>query len=223
MIMNKTIQRIIVAITLLASSAAFSATEPPTEDRHAVEISIGGNGSGVDMAAYRKLRSLIGNAVGNSVIDKFVIYGYGREGGFSGCVEDRPNGAAPSPTFEKFVKKLNAIHPNPDTSYSVDRVKTCPALPVVADKPATVKVAKSDGSIACEPGSGTALSDMQKELGDIAVYSATKISDGLMHPAVCGIPTGQYNVYEIAETDLDRAIALGFTEWMEIAPFQKTR
>jgi hypothetical protein len=87
MIMNRFIQCFTVAITLLASSAAFSATEPPAEDRHAIEISIGGNGSGVDMAAYRKLRSLIGNAVGNGVIDKFVIYGYGREGGFSGCVE----------------------------------------------------------------------------------------------------------------------------------------
>lgn len=209
--------------TLLAGSVAFSASVQTTEDRHAVEITIGSIGTGVDAAAYRKLRAVIGNAVSNNVIDKFVIYGYGKEGGFSACVEDRPGSAAPGSAFENLVKKLNAITPKTGTIYSINRIQTCPALPLAANKPATVQVAKSDGSIACEPNSGAALSDTQKELGEIAVYAAEKLSDGLIRPAVCGIATGEYNVYEIAETDRDQAIALGFVLWSEIAGLPATQ
>jgi hypothetical protein len=198
-----------------ANTTVFSASLPIIENRHAVEISIGSIGTGIDTKAYLNLRKVIGNAITNSIIDKFVIYGYGIEGGFSGCVEDRPSSAIPSTAFNQFLTQLNAIHPKSGTTYSLHRIKTCPALPVMAIKPATVQVAKFDGSISCGI-SGKSLAEMQKQLGVIPVYSAKKLSDGLLRIAVCGIETGLFNVYEIAKTDLAKAKALGFTDWSQI-------
>jgi hypothetical protein len=56
---------------------------------------------------------------------------------------------------------------------------------------------------------------MQEQLTDIIVYSSSKKSDGLIHITLCGSTTGMLNVYEIAQTDLEKAKALGFTEWVE--------
>ncbi|MCX7094168.1 MAG: hypothetical protein NTY50_12060 [Methylobacter sp.] len=195
---------------LLASSMLYAKPAPIVETRHAIEISIGGIGPGVDPVAYKKLRQLLGNAVAASVIDKFVIYGYGREGGFSACVEDRPSAQPPSKAFEKFVKQLNGIKPDPSTSfYSVNRLLTCPPLPAASD---TVRVAKSDESKQCE-NNGISLADMQQQLGDIRVYVASKEHDDLARIALCGADTGIFNVYVIAAGDLEQAIAAGFSEW----------
>ena len=198
---------------LLVSSMLHAKPVPVVETRHAIDISIGGIGPGVDAIAYKKLRHLIGNAIANSVIDKFLIYGYGREGGFSACVEDRPSSQPPSEAFEKFVKQLNGIKPDPSSSfYSVNRLLTCPPLII---KPSTVRVAKSDGGLQCE-NNGITLTDMQQQLGDIGIYAAIKENDGLMRIAVCGADAGIFNVYEIAATDLKRVLALGFTEWTKL-------
>lgn len=195
---------------LLAASVLYAKPAPLVETRHAIEISIGGIGPGVDAAAYKKLRQLIGNAIAASVIDKFVIYGYGREGGFSACVEDRPRIQPPSKAFEKFVKQLNNLKPDPNTSfYSVNRRLTCPPLKSAAD---TVRVAKSDDSRQCE-NNGITLAEMQQELGDMRVYAMTKEHDGLLRIALCGADTGIFNVYDIAATDLEQAIAVGFFDW----------
>jgi len=195
---------------LLASSMLFAKPAPIAETRHAIEISIGGIGPGVDPVAYKKLRQLLGNAIAASVIDKFVIYGYGREGGFSACVEDRPSTQPPSKAFEKLVKQLNGIKPNPSTSfYSVNRLLTCPPLLAASD---TVRVAKSDESKQCE-NNGVSLADMQQQLGDIKVYAASKEHDDLTRIALCGADTGMFNVYDIAASDLEQAIAAGFSEW----------
>ncbi|MFZ2727619.1 MAG: hypothetical protein WAX77_15305 [Methylococcaceae bacterium] len=211
--MKKIAYLLLVLLGLFGSTAVLAKTPPMPETRHALEISIGGTGVGVDAVAYKTLRQLIGKAVANNVIDKFIVLGYGREGGFSACVEDRPSTQPPSKTFERFVKQISALAYNPNTTfYSVTRLTTCP--PLIA-KPTTVLVAKSDGGLQCENNSGISVADMQTQLGDITVYSADKESDGLIHPALCGIDAGNFNVYEIAETDLDKAIALGFIEWIK--------
>jgi hypothetical protein len=195
---------------LLVSPGILAKPAPVAETRHAIEISIGGIGPGVDAVAYKKLRLLIGNAVANSVIDKFLIYGYGREGGFSACVEDRPSSQPPSKAFERFVKQLNGIKPDTNTSfYSINRLLACPSLTLTPD---TVRVAKSDGSLQCK-NDGVSLADMRQQLVNIMVYAAVKENDGLIRPAVCGAGTGIFNVYDISAIDLQQALTLGFVEW----------
>jgi hypothetical protein len=183
---------------------------------HAIEININGIGPAVDRTAYKKLRKTIGDAVTNEVIDKFVIYGYAKEGGFSGCIEGRSLTASPSKNFETLVKRLTAIKPNrKTTAYNMNRVKTCSALVIEAEKPTTIFVSKSDESKQCDAASGVSLSEMQTQLNEITVYSAVKKSDGLMHIALCGAETGNYNVYEIAAIDIEKATKIGFSEWIE--------
>jgi hypothetical protein len=212
----------IVVVTSHAETELFtnvttvSTVVKPIETRHAIEININGIGPAVDRMAYKKLRKTIGDAVTNEVIDKFVIYGYGKEGGFSGCIEDRPLlTVEPSKNFEKLVKQLTAIKPNrKTTAYSINRVKTCPALVAEVEKPTTIFVSKSDESKQCD-AVGISLSAMQTQLIDITVYSAVKKSDGLMYIALCGAGTGNYNVYEIAAVDVEKATKIGFSEWIE--------
>jgi hypothetical protein len=207
----------LLLITGLFTNITTAATVvKPIETRHAIEININGIGPAVDRTAYKKLRKTIGDAVTNEVIDKFVIYGYAKEGGFSGCIEDRPLTASPSKNFEMLVKQLTAIKPNrKTTAYSINRVKTCPALVVEVEKTTTIFVSKSDESKQCDTASGVSLSAMQTQLTDITVYSAVKKSDGLMHIALCGAETGNYNVYEIAAVDVEKATKIGFSEWIE--------
>jgi hypothetical protein len=202
---------------LLTNVTTASTVIKPIETSHAIEININGIGPAVDRMAYKKLRKTIGNAVTNEVIDKFVIYGYAKEGGFSGCIEQRPFlGVALSKNFEMLVKQLTAIKPNRrTTAYSINRVKTCPALVAEVEKNTTIFVSKSDESKQCDAASGVSLSTMQTQLTDITVYSAVKKSDGLMHIALCGAETGNYNVYEISAVDVEKATKIGFSEWIE--------
>jgi hypothetical protein len=76
-----------------------------------------------------------------------------------------------------------------------------------------VKVYKYDGGLQCGMGKPIAISQMQKELKDINVYSSENKPDGLMHIQACGTPTGQANVYEIDRTSLEAAKKRGFKEW----------
>ena len=76
-----------------------------------------------------------------------------------------------------------------------------------------VKVYKPDGSLQCGQGKAILVSEMQKELKNIQVYSAVNKNDGLMRIQVCGSPTGNSNVYEIDRKDLEAALKLGFKEW----------
>jgi len=213
--------KILFLATILATQITFAdeiatTTSVKVETRRAVEMSIGGTGYAMDRASYKRVRKAIGDAVTNDVIDKFVIYGYGKEGGFSGCVEARNLGESPSKAFEKFVKQLNAIKPPKKTTfYSINRLETCPSLTPQANKPKTVFVAKSDQSKQCEATSGVSLSEMEKELADVNVYSSEKKADGLMHITLCGAETGMFNVYEIAETDVQKVKDFGFVEWTE--------
>lgn len=101
------------------------------ENRHAVQIAIGGNGSAIDPNAYWQLKQLIGSNVSRGVLDKLIVYKYGIDGGFSGCVEESPTKAAPSAAFEGFVKQLGNIHPNAGTALLYKRTLTCPPLKTV--------------------------------------------------------------------------------------------
>lgn len=77
-----------------------------------------------------------------------------------------------------------------------------------------IKIFKPDGSIQCEQGTGTPASEMAKQLGDIKIYSSETKHDGLIRIQVCGQPTGNSNVYEINESDFEKASSkLGFKKW----------
>lgn len=76
-----------------------------------------------------------------------------------------------------------------------------------------VKVYKPDGSLQCNQGKPISLKEMESELKTIKIFSAEKIHDGLMRIQVCGAPTGMSNVFEIAESDLEKAKTFGFKIW----------
>jgi|GEM_PF-436638 len=76
-----------------------------------------------------------------------------------------------------------------------------------------VRVFKYDGSLQCKMGKPIEIAEMQKELGNIRVYSTDNKADGLMRIQVCGAPTGRANIYEIDRNQLEAAIKLGFKEW----------
>lgn len=79
----------------------------------------------------------------------------------------------------------------------------------------TVKVFKFDGSLQCNQGTPISLDTMKSELAGIQVVSSEKRHDGMMRIQVCGQPTGQCNVFEIPETDLEKAKSKGFKVWKQ--------
>lgn len=118
--MRTSLSRGCLLAALIALSSPAMAATPST----AVEISIGGIGPGVDATAFKKVKWVIADALYRGTIDYFDVYGYGKEGGFSACVEQGTFAAAGS--FDKFVKVLRAIKPNPTTTaYSVSDVVQC--------------------------------------------------------------------------------------------------
>jgi biopolymer transport protein ExbD len=77
-----------------------------------------------------------------------------------------------------------------------------------------VKVYKADGTLQCDQGKKITLEAMSKELTGITIYKSETKHDGLMRIQLCGKPTGQNNVYEINQSDLEKALALGFKKWI---------
>ncbi len=78
----------------------------------------------------------------------------------------------------------------------------------------TLFVYKPDGTIQCDKFQGVALDTMEQELtsADIKVFSRRKGYDGREGIALCGAPTGQINVYEIASSDVSEAVRIGFKQ-----------
>ena len=76
----------------------------------------------------------------------------------------------------------------------------------------TVIVFQYDGSRQCF-GEGISLEDMAKILAGagIKIMNQRKAHDGLARTANCGNHTGIFNAYEIASSDLDKALGLGFS------------
>lgn len=115
--MKKYTYLLLVGSALLMSAPAFA------EDR-AVEININGIGPPVDEAAVGTVRQVIGHAVARGVIDKFIVLGYGIEGGFSACAEASPHRHAKH--LETLVRSLRSICPDPQTTgYSVNLTRRC--------------------------------------------------------------------------------------------------
>lgn len=136
--MRQIIRFLLLASTILASPYPFADDIPVTTlpaELSAVEIAIGSIGTGIDSKAYRKLRHIIGDAVAKNVIDKFVVYNYGIEGGFSGCVQASPT--ATIAAFEKFTQRLSTLHPKPGTTYTYTPTTDCINTATAAAKAAT--------------------------------------------------------------------------------------
>jgi hypothetical protein len=113
--MNKLKFSFIFSIMMLTASSAFA-------QKTAVEINIGGIGPAVDAAAFETVQQVIGHAVANGIVEKFIVRGYGIEGGFSACAQ----ASSKTKGFAAFIKQLKAITPNPDTTaYSLDPVASC--------------------------------------------------------------------------------------------------
>jgi len=120
------------------------AISPPTFGKNrAIEIAIYGIGPPADVAAVDTVRQVIGHAIGNGVIDRFIVTGYGIEGGFSACTQAAPT--IESDELTAFVKQLRSVHPRPGTTaYLVAPTANCDA----DDQVACTQEAKScpDGS-----------------------------------------------------------------------------
>jgi len=113
------------ALLFAAAATAVTVVTPPTPapDNRAVEIHINGLWPTVDAAAFTTVRQVIGAALANGAIDKFVVYGYGFRGGFSACAQASPGRTT---GFTGFVRQLRSITPRPGTTdYSVKLVTDC--------------------------------------------------------------------------------------------------
>jgi len=76
----------------------------------------------------------------------------------------------------------------------------------------TTFVYKPDGTRHCNTTPGISLDSMAQELvgSGIVVLSQRKSYDGREGIALCDNPTGSINVYEIGQSDLPKALELGF-------------
>ena len=92
--------------------------------QRALEVSIFGIGPAVDQQAVEAVHSVIGTAVSKGVIDTYITYGYGIEGGSSSCIQlsrfQDPTQLLP------LRSQLLRIKPKPQTtSYTVKAVAAC--------------------------------------------------------------------------------------------------
>lgn len=131
-------QRLLAAVCgALLCGAALAPAHASSGNGPALEISIGGIGPAVDAKAYAKVRLLIAEAVFSNTIEYFDVSGYGKEGGFSACIEKGRFAAEGS--FERLTRALKAIRVDRSTSfYNVQEARLCTypvAAPVEAPEP----------------------------------------------------------------------------------------
>lgn len=113
--------------TLLAIATFFLSSLAPTptlaQPRGAIEISIFGIGPAVDSEAVKAVRSVI-RAVAKAVVDTYITYGYGIEGGMSSCIQLSP--FQNSSKLFLLKSEFLQIKPNPETTaYNVKIVAAC--------------------------------------------------------------------------------------------------
>lgn len=107
-----------IFLSYLAPAPAIAQTN------RAIEISIFGIDPAVDALAVRDVQRVIGKAVSRGIIDNYITYGYGTEGGSSSCIqisrlEDNKN-------LQQLESELLQIRPNPaTTSYNIRTVAAC--------------------------------------------------------------------------------------------------
>lgn len=105
-------------ISNLAPTLAFAQTN------RAIEISIFGIGPAVDSEAVRSVQRVIGKAVARGIVDNYITYGYGIEGGSSSCIQLSP--FQDDKSLLQLERELLQIKPNPaTTAYNVKTVAAC--------------------------------------------------------------------------------------------------
>ncbi len=113
----------------------------------------------------------------------------------------------------KCREQKNTTGPNETTPSQTKAAAELSTIQPGTYKESSAKVFKYDGSKQCGEAPGIELEAMKKQLQNIRVISQTKLNDGKMHIQMCGADTGQINVYEIPNSELQAALKLGFKEW----------
>jgi hypothetical protein len=115
--------RLLFALFLLLSSV------PVWAGTDAVKIEVFSDGRGLDTTALHALRQTVGRAIASGIVDTFIVLSpqrggpIPREGGWSACAER--GFVATEHKFVAFVKRLDAIAPQPDTTITLTRVARC--------------------------------------------------------------------------------------------------
>ena len=114
--------------TFLTIAALFISNLAPAtalaESPRALGVSIFGIGPAVDLKALVAVRSVIGKAVADGVVDTYITYGYGIEGGMSSCIQ--LSRYQDSEKLVQLKRELLKIKPNRNTtSYDVTAVAAC--------------------------------------------------------------------------------------------------
>lgn len=118
------LHRFAPALGLALSLLTLPATQAVAAAPVAAEIHIGGIGPAVDATAFRKVKLLLADALARDTIAYFDVYGYGKEGGFSACIEKGLFAADGS--FERLLAKLRAVRVDTSTTaYNVTPVDQC--------------------------------------------------------------------------------------------------
>lgn len=165
----------------LASAPALAQTP------RALEISIFGIGPAVDSEAVRSVRRVIGKAVTRGIIDTYITYGYGIEGGSTACIQLSPFGDSKS--LLQLENELLQIQPNrATTSYNVQSVATCDQQ-AKSSAPMSVELANTEWLLEDLGGAGVINNSQKPTLRFIGVertagqggcnsYSANSQFDG---------------------------------------------
>ena len=108
--------------------------------------------------------------------------------------------------------QCNNVPQRPPASETPGPSPTPTPAPNVIIPSDAVQIFKPTGDKQCERGKGQSLDDMQATLagGNISVYESHTQSDGLMHMALCGSPSGTIHVFSISKKNLKKSFKLGF-------------
>jgi len=114
----------IAAFFLTNLAPAPTLAQPQRAPQRALEVSIFGIGPGVDAKALRAVRSVIGKAVAEGVVNTYITYGYGIEGGMASCIQ--LSRYQNSEKLTQLRRELLQIMPDRSTtSYVVKVVTAC--------------------------------------------------------------------------------------------------
>jgi hypothetical protein len=114
---------------LLLLGSALSISASAFAENRAVNISIGSIGGALDEAAVQTVRQVIGHAVANKTVDKFIVNSPGAglpipvEGNLSLCAEAGFN--TDDAEFDAFIDQLHSISPKAGTFYNVELAPSC--------------------------------------------------------------------------------------------------
>ena len=114
--------RVAIGASLVAGGPVWATTD-------AVKIEAFSDGRGVDPTALRAIRQVVGRAVATGIVDTFVVFSPQRggpipiEGGLAACAER--GFFATERQFVAFVKRVDAIEPQPGTTITLTRLASC--------------------------------------------------------------------------------------------------